>query len=71
MNNVTLMGRMTSDPNIRNASTTVATYTLAVDRRFKKDGEPTADFIRCVAFGKAAEFVENYVSKNKINIKKR
>ena len=63
MNNVTLMGRMTSDPNIRNASITVATYTLAVDRRFKKDGEPTADFIRCVAFNKAAEFAEKYFHK--------
>lgn len=63
MNNVTLMGRMTSDPNIRNASITVATYTLAVDRRFKKDGEPTADFIRCVSFGKAAEFAEKYFHK--------
>ena len=57
------MGRMTSDPNIRNASITVATYTLAVDRRFKKDGEPTADFIRCVSFGKAAEFAEKYFHK--------
>ena len=63
MNTVALLGRLTQDPNIRNASTTVATYTLAVDRRFKKDGEPTADFIRCVSFGKAAEFAEKYFHK--------
>ena len=63
MNSVALLGRLTQDPNIRNASTTVATYTLAVDRRFKKDGEPTADFIRCVSFGKAAEFAEKYFHK--------
>lgn len=64
MNKVTLVGRLTRDPEVRyggaNNSTAVARYTLAVDRRFKRDGEPTADFIPCVVFGKSAEFVEKY-----------
>ena len=58
------MGRLTRDPDIRySAGATpmaIARYTLAVDRRFKKDGEPNADFITCVAFGKSAEFAEKY-----------
>ena len=41
----------------------IARYSLAVDRRFKRDGEQTADFINCVAFGKAAEFAEKYLHK--------
>lgn len=61
------MGRLTSDPEVRysqgNNPTAVAKYTLAVDRRFKRDGEPTADFIRCTAFGKPAEFTEKYFRK--------
>ena len=64
MNKVILMGRLTRDPEVRYSQganpTAVARYTLAVDRRFKRDGEPTADFINCVVFGKAAEFVEKY-----------
>lgn len=64
MNKVILMGRLTRDPDIRysagESSTAVARYTLAVDRRFKRDGEPTADFINCVAFGRSAEFAEKY-----------
>jgi len=64
MNKVILMGRPTRDPDIRYSagenSTAVARYTLAVDRRFKRDGEPTADFIGCVAFGRSAEFAEKY-----------
>ena len=65
MNKVILMGRLTRDPEVRysqgeNASA-VARYTLAVDRRFRRDGEATADFIGCVAFGKAAEFAEKYL----------
>ncbi len=64
MNKVILMGRLTRDPEVRysqgeNASA-VARYSLAVDRRFKRDGEPTADFINCVAFGRSAEFAERY-----------
>ena len=65
MNKVILMGRLTKDPEIRytkgEKAMAVARYTLAVDRRFGgKDGEHTADFIPCVAFGKAAEFAEKY-----------
>ena len=57
------MGRLTRDPEVRygaNNSTPVARFTLAVDRRFKKEGEQTADFIPCVVFGKSAEFAEKY-----------
>lgn len=58
------MGRLTRDPEVRytqgdNASA-VARFSLAIDRRFKKDGEQTADFISCVAFGKTGEFIEKY-----------
>ena len=66
MNKVILMGRLTRDPDIRAATgentMTIARYTLAVDRRTRKTdtGESTADFISCVAFGKAAEFAEKY-----------
>ncbi|MBR2764475.1 MAG: single-stranded DNA-binding protein [Blautia sp.] len=65
MNKVILMGRLTRDPEVRystgDTSTAVARYTLAVDRRFgRRDGEPTADFITCVAFGRSAEFAEKY-----------
>lgn len=64
MNKVILMGRLTRDPNIRYGganNTCVARYTLAVDRRFKRDGEQDADFIGCVAFGKAGEFAEKWL----------
>ncbi len=66
MNKVILMGRLTRDPEIRysqgEASTAVARFTLAVDRRFRRDNsnDQTADFISCVAFGKTAEFMERY-----------
>lgn len=63
MNKVVLMGRLTKEPDVRNTQTSVARFTLAVDRRFKRDGEPTADFIGCVAFGKTAEFMEKYMKK--------
>lgn len=65
MNKVILMGRLTRDPEVRYSqgdnANAVARYTLAVDRRFKRDGEASADFITCVAFGKAAEFAERYL----------
>ena len=66
MNKVILMGRLTRDPEIRYANnennTCIANYTLAVDRRFKRQGdEQTADFINCVVFGRGAEFAENYL----------
>ena len=60
MNNVCLIGRLTNDPDIRE---TVTRYTLAVERRYKRDGEPTADFIRCVTFGKSAEFAGKWFHK--------
>lgn len=64
MNKVILVGRLTRDPEIRYSSgeiqTAVARYTLAVERRFKRNNEPTADFIQCVVFGKSAEFAEKY-----------
>ena len=64
MNRVILMGRLTRDPEVRytqgERSMAVARYTLAVDRRFRRDGEATADFISCVSFGRTAEFAEKY-----------
>lgn len=66
MNKVILMGRLTSEPEIRYTAgengTVVARYTLAVDRKYNRD-QQSADFIRCVAFGKAAEFTEKYLHK--------
>ena len=65
MNKVILMGRLTRDPEVRYSqganSLAIARYTLAVDRRFRREGEATADFINCVAFGKQAEFAERYL----------
>lgn len=67
MNKVILLGRLTRDPEIRYSAgaeaKAVAKFTLAVDRRFKKDGEQSADFITCTAFGKSAEFIEKYIRK--------
>ena len=67
MNKVILMGRLTRNPEVRYGagenSTAVARYTIAVDRRFKRDGEQSADFIGCVAFGRNAEFAEKYLRK--------
>ena len=64
MNKWVGVGRLVRDPEVRYSqgenATAVARYTVAVDRRFKKDGEPTADFINCVVFGKSAEFAEKY-----------
>lgn len=67
MNKVILMGRLTKDPNVTyttgEKATAIARYTLAVDRRWKQDGQPTADFISCVAFGKQGEFADKYLRK--------
>lgn len=67
MNKVILMGRLTRDPDVRYTNgdnpMCIARYTLAVDRKYKKDGEQNADFIPCVAFGKAGEFTEKYLKK--------
>lgn len=63
MNKVILMGRLTKNPEIKYAGKdndmAVARYTLAVNRRYKRDGEQEADFISCVTFGKSAEFAQN------------
>ena len=64
MNKVILIGRLTKDVEIRYAGeTAVSRYSLAVDRKYKREGEPTADFINCVAFGKSGEFAEKYLKK--------
>ena len=64
MNKVILMGRLTRDPEVRYSQgerpVAVARYTLAVNRTFKRAGEPDADFINCVTFGRSAEFAERY-----------
>ena len=67
MNKVILIGRVVRDAEIRYSqgasSTCIARYTLAVDRKFKQEGQPTADFINCIAFGKLGEFAEKYLHK--------
>lgn len=67
MNKVILMGRLTRDPEVRYSQgasqTAVGRFTIAVDRRFKREGEPDADFFDCTTFGKQAEFVERYLHK--------
>lgn len=67
MNKVIFVGRLVRDPEVRYTQgdnpMAIARYTLAVDRRFKREGEPTADFINCVVFGKPAEFAEKYFRK--------
>lgn len=65
MNKVIMMGRLTRDPEIRYSQgatqTAVARFSLAVDRRFKREGQPEADFFNCSAFGRQAEFCEKYL----------
>ena len=65
MNSVQLVGRLVRDPEVKysNGGTTIARFTVAVDRKFKKEGQPDADFISCLAFGKTAEFMEKYFFK--------
>ncbi len=67
MNKVILMGRLTKDPDVRytqgDKPMCIARYNLAVDRRFKKDGQDNTDFISCVAFGHSGEFTEKYLKK--------
>ena len=67
MNKAILLGRIVREPEIRytqgDKPMCIARYTLAVDRRFKRQGEATADFIPCVCFGKTAEFIEKYGKK--------
>ena len=70
MNKVILMGRLVRDPEVRYSQgrepLAVARYTLAVNRRMKRQGEQEADFIGCVVFGKAAEFAEKYFKKGQM-----
>lgn len=69
MNKVVLIGRLTKDPELRftpGTGTAVATFTLAVDRRFSKDGTKEADFVPVVVWGKQAESTANYMSKGKL-----
>ena len=64
MNKTVLIGRLVKDVEVRQAGETpVAKYTLAVNRQFKKEGQPDADFINCVAFAKSADFAEKYFFK--------
>ncbi len=67
MNKVILMGRLTRDPETRYSQgekqTAISRFSLAVDRRIKRDGQPDADFFNCTAFGKSGEFVEKYLKK--------
>jgi single-strand DNA-binding protein len=64
MNKVILMGRLTKDPETRQAGeTTVTRFSIAVDRRYKQDGGQAADFPSCVAFGKTADFITKYFHK--------
>ena len=67
MNKVILIGRVVRDAEIRysqgTSSTCIARYTLAVDRKFKQEGQSNADFINCIAFGKLGEFAEKYLHK--------
>ena len=65
MNALHIMGRLTADPEITSTQngTTIARYTVAVDRRFAKDGQQKTDFFTCNSFGKQAEFVEKFLKK--------
>lgn len=67
MNKVILIGRLTKEPDAHHTQgekpLSITRFTLAADRRFKRDGEQTADFVNCVAFGKTAEVIEKYVTK--------
>lgn len=65
MNKVIEIGRLTKDPEITTSTsgTTFARFSIAVDRRFKKEGDPDADFFNCTAFGKTAEFIEKWIKK--------
>ena len=65
MNKVIVMGRLTRDPEISSSTsgTVFARFNIAVDRKFKREGEPDADFFSCSAFGKVAEHIEKYFTK--------
>lgn len=67
MNKVILMGRLTRDPEVRYSqgekASAIARFSLAIDRKYKQEGQPSADFISCLALGKNGEFAEKYLSK--------
>lgn len=67
MNSVQLVGRLVRDPEVRYTNgdnqIAVARFTVACNRKYKKDGEQDADFISCIAFGKTSEFIERYFQK--------
>lgn len=67
MNTVNLIGRLTKDPDVRYSQgekqTAIARFTLAVNRKYKQNGQPDAEFISCLAFGKTAELIEKYIHK--------
>lgn len=65
MNKVLMCGRLTRDPDVRYGDNqkAVARFSLAVDRKYTREGDPTADFFNCTAFGKQAEFIEKYLKK--------
>lgn len=65
MNKVILVGRLTRDPEVRytDSGTSIARFSLAVDRKYKREGEAEADFLNCTAFGKQAEFCEKYLKQ--------
>ena len=67
MNKVILVGRLARDPELRTTGggQSVCRFAVAVDRRFKRDGQPTADFINVVAFGKTAELINQYLGKGR------
>ncbi|GHV39310.1 single-stranded DNA-binding protein [Clostridia bacterium] len=70
MNKVILMGRLTKDPDVRYSNSAepvaIARFALAVNRTFKREGQPDADFINCVAFSRNAEFIEKYFKKGQL-----
>ena len=70
MNKVQLVGRLTREPEIRYSQSAepvaITRFSVAVNRKFKKDGEPDADFINCISFGKTAEFIGKYFTKGKM-----
>ena len=68
MNKVILIGRLTKDPDLRFAAgsgTAVTRFSLAVNRQFKREGQPEADFINCIAFGKTGEMIAQYLTKGR------
>lgn len=69
MNKVVLIGRLTKDPELKftpGAGTAVCTFTMVVDRKYKKEGQPSADFVSIVVWGKIAESSANYLKKGKL-----